>query len=147
MQATLKIAQFNVQQCAKRMNAFVDPHRTPQTFQDGDRVFLHVPLHSSLIVLQKPKLSPRFCEPWRVIKKISDLVYKLQLLDDCKFHPILHVSKLRPYIYQDDYWKLWNCSIPNYLVAWTSHPIIYATWELEATIHKHFLSLITEESD
>ncbi|KAH7283507.1 hypothetical protein KP509_34G010400 [Ceratopteris richardii] len=71
-------------------------------FQEGDRVFLQVPFGSSLTVGQKPKLSPRFCGPWTVIKKISDVAYKLQLPENCKVHAVFHVSKLRPYISRDE---------------------------------------------
>ncbi|KAH7296570.1 hypothetical protein KP509_26G028600 [Ceratopteris richardii] len=127
-------------------------------FQEGDHVFL-----------QKPKLSPRFCGPWTVIKKISDVAYKLQLPDNCKVYLVFHVSKLRPYISRDENcvdglvalenrasqpdvpfwvldkreWKLRNRSISEYLVAWTSRPLTDATWESEALIRKHFPSLIT----
>ncbi|KAH7284467.1 hypothetical protein KP509_34G055200 [Ceratopteris richardii] len=100
----------------------------------------------------------RFCGPWIVIKKISDVAYKLQLLENCKVHPIFHVSKLRPYISRDENCvdgsvldkreqKLRNRSIPEYLVAWTSRPLTDATWESEALIRKHFPSFITEDSD
>ncbi|KAH7423192.1 hypothetical protein KP509_12G043300 [Ceratopteris richardii] len=173
MQANLKIAQFNLQHAVERMKAFVDQHRTPRTFQEDDRVFLQVPLGSSLTLGQKPKLSHRFCGPWTVIKKISDVAYKLQLPDNCKVHPVFHVSKLRPYISRDENcvddlvalenrasqpdvpfqvlhkreWKLRNRSIPEYLVAWTSHPLTDATWESEALIRKHFPSFITEDND
>ncbi|KAH7331428.1 hypothetical protein KP509_20G032500 [Ceratopteris richardii] len=171
MQANLKIAQFNLQQAAERMKAFVDRHRTPRIFQEGDRVFLHVPLGSSLTVDQKPKLSPRFCGPWTVIKKISDVSYKLQLLDNCKVHAVFHVSKLRPYISRDENCvdglvalkirasepdvpfhildkreqKLQNHSILEYLVAWTSYPLTDATWESTTLICEHFPSLIIED--
>ncbi|KAH7294116.1 hypothetical protein KP509_28G057400 [Ceratopteris richardii] len=150
--------QFNLQQAIERMKAFVDQHRTPQTFQEVD---------------QKPKLSPRFCGPWIIIKKLNDVTYKLQLPDNCKVHPVFHVSKLRPYTSRDENcvdglvalenrpsqpdvpfhfldkreWKLQNRSIREYLEAWTSPPLIDATWESESLIHKHFPSLITEDND
>ncbi|KAH7446902.1 hypothetical protein KP509_01G081100 [Ceratopteris richardii] len=134
---------IDMQQVAERMKEFVDRHRTPRAFQESDRVFLYVPLDSSLTV---------------VIKKISDVAYKLQLPDHCKVHPVFHVSKLRPYISRDENfedgllldkreWKIRNRSIPEYLVAWTSRSLTDATWELEALICKHFPSLITEDSD
>ncbi|KAH7435642.1 hypothetical protein KP509_06G073200 [Ceratopteris richardii] len=122
---------------------------------------------------EKPELSPRFCGPWTIIKKISDVSYKLQLPENCKVHPVFHVSKLRPYISRDENCvdglvalenrssqpyvpfqvldkrekKIRNRSIPEYLVAWTSHPFTNATWESEALIRKHFPSLITKDSD
>ncbi|KAH7331944.1 hypothetical protein KP509_20G059400 [Ceratopteris richardii] len=140
MQAELNIAQFNLQQAVERMKAFVDQNRTPRMFREGDRVFLKVPLGSSLTVGQKPKLSPRFCGPWIVIKKISDVACKLQFPNNCKLDVQSQVLYKRE-------WKLQDRCIPEYLVAWTSYPLTDATWELEALICKHFPSLITEESD
>ncbi|KAH7286341.1 hypothetical protein KP509_32G002100 [Ceratopteris richardii] len=151
----LKIAQFNLEQALERMKAFVDRLIHHERFK------------------RKPKLSPRFCGPWIVIKKISDVAYKLQLPANCEVHPIFHVSKLRPYISRDENCvdglvalenresqldvpsqvldrrerKLENLSIPEYLVAWTSSPLTVATWESKALIRKHFPSLITEDSD
>ncbi|KAH7404017.1 hypothetical protein KP509_15G005800, partial [Ceratopteris richardii] len=164
MQANLKIVESNLQQVVESMKAFVDQHRTPQTFQEGDHAFLQVPLDLSLIVGRKPKLSPRFCGPWTIIKKISDVAYKLQLPNNYKIHPVFHVTKLRPYISRDEdcvdglvalenrasqpdvpfqfldkrELKLWNRSMLEYLVAWTSLQLKDATWESEALIRKHF---------
>ncbi|KAH7352799.1 hypothetical protein KP509_19G065000, partial [Ceratopteris richardii] len=175
MQANLKIAQFNLQQATERMKAFVDRHQTPRTFQEEDHTWMRLREYLSIskTLGQKLKLSPRFCGPWIVIKKISDVAYKLQLLDNCKVHRVFHVSKLRPYISRDENCvdglvalenrasqpdvpfqvldkrerKLRNRSILEYLVAWTSRPLTDASWELEALIRKHFPSLITDDSD
>ncbi|KAH7424456.1 hypothetical protein KP509_11G009700 [Ceratopteris richardii] len=136
MQANLKITQFNLQQVVERMKAFVNQRHTPRMFQEGDHVF------------------------FTIIKKISDVAYNLQFPDDCKVHPIFHVSKLRTYISRDESCvdslvaledrtsqpyvlfqvldkrerKLWNCSIQEYLVTWTNCPLTDANWESEALI-------------
>ncbi|KAH6556340.1 hypothetical protein KP509_1Z186400 [Ceratopteris richardii] len=121
-------SEFNLQQAAERMKAFLDRHRAPRMFQEGDHVFT--------------------CSTCN--QKISDVAYKLQLPDNCKVHPIFHVSKLRPYISRDESFvddvpfqvldkrerKLQNRSILEYLVAWTRCPLKDATWESEALIHK-----------
>ncbi|KAH7445749.1 hypothetical protein KP509_01G022500 [Ceratopteris richardii] len=98
----LQMGRYTLIFVVERVKAFVDRHHTPRTFQECSYKLLQALLHSSLIVGQKPKLSPRFCGPCTIIKKISDVAYKLQLPDDYKIHPIFHVSKLRPYISRDE---------------------------------------------
>ncbi|KAH7331152.1 hypothetical protein KP509_20G017200 [Ceratopteris richardii] len=123
--------------------------------------------------ISKPDFPFRICGTWIIIKKISDIAYKLQLPKDCKVHQVFHVSKLRPYISQDENSmdgivalgertskpdvhfrvldrrerQLQNRSIPNYLEAWTSHPLKDATWESEALVHRDCPSLMIEAND
>ena len=49
-----------------------------------------------------PKLSPRYCGPWKILRKLSDVAYRLELPPECRVHPVFHVSKLRKYISRDD---------------------------------------------
>ena len=43
------------------------------------------------------KLSPKRHGPFRITKKLSDLVYELQLPKQWKIHPVFHASLLTPY--------------------------------------------------
>lgn len=47
------------------------------------------------------KLRPRFYGPFRIIKKNSDVSYKLDLPPWGKIHPTFHVSWLKEYIQGD----------------------------------------------
>ena len=42
-----------------------------------------------------PKLSPRYCEPFTIIKRKGEVAYKLDLPNHSKIHPVFHVSRLR----------------------------------------------------
>ena len=49
-----------------------------------------------------PNLSPRFCRPWKIVEKLSDVAYRLELLPNGHVHPVFHVSKVKKYISKDD---------------------------------------------
>ena len=49
-----------------------------------------------------PKLSSKYIGPFKIIKKISDVVYELELPIDMNIHPSFHISKLKKYNKNDD---------------------------------------------
>ena len=66
------------------------------TFEEGDKVFLKVPEHSmSLKTGSVPKLSPRYCGLFTILKRISQVAYKLALSEHSRVHPVFHVSRSR----------------------------------------------------
>nr|GEV85633.1 hypothetical protein [Tanacetum cinerariifolium] len=40
--------------------------------------------------------SPRFYDPYRIIRKVGKVAYKLELPPDTRIHPVFHVSILKP---------------------------------------------------
>ncbi|MCO5555871.1 hypothetical protein L7F22_009416 [Adiantum nelumboides] len=170
----MQVAREKLQQAADRAKFYEDKKRSARTFDEGDRVFLQVPLSSTSLSTGKcPKLSPRFCGPWTIIKKLSDVAYRLELPPGCRVHPVFHVSKLKRFISKDDNLidgmislqeqettdhgpdkildrrekRLRNRTLHDYLVAWKGLPLTDATWESEALIRKHFPLLIIEDVD
>ena len=62
----------------------------------GDKVFLKVaPKRSGLKLGKSKKLSPRFCGPFEIMKRIGPVAYKLKLQEDWRIHDVFHVSLLR----------------------------------------------------
>ena len=49
----------------------------------------------SLAKKPNEKLSPRFYGPYKVIQRIGEVAYKLELLEDSKIHPVFHISMLK----------------------------------------------------
>ncbi|MCO5609896.1 hypothetical protein L7F22_064130 [Adiantum nelumboides] len=45
------------------------------------------------------KLSPRYCGPFKILKKIGDVAYKLELPESSRVHPVFHVSRLKKSIH------------------------------------------------
>ena len=92
----LKVARQNVRQAQDRYKHYADKHRRTVTFEVGDKVFLRVPENStSLKTGPVPKLSPRFCGPFTILKKVGSVAYKLDLPPHSRVHPVFHVSRLR----------------------------------------------------
>ena len=101
------------------------------------------------------KLKPRFYGPYKIIKKVGEVAYELELPPNSKIHNIFHVSCLKKVLGQktivstelpplDDEGKLVlipeeildtrekrlrNRSIIEHLVKWKGLPLEDATWE------------------
>jgi hypothetical protein len=69
--------------------------KTAHSFNVGDLVWLQA---KDIKIHQKsPKLGPRQLGPFKVIERISDLDFKLDLPHYLKLHPVFHVNRLAPY--------------------------------------------------
>ncbi|XP_070050260.1 uncharacterized protein [Nicotiana tomentosiformis] len=93
IQQRLKTAQ-------SRQKSYTDVHRRKLEFKEGDQVFLKVlPMKGVMRFGKKGKLSPRFIGPYRILKRIREVAYKLELHASMALvHPAFHVSMLRGYV-------------------------------------------------
>ena len=68
-------------------------------FEVGDKVFLNItPLKASLMVRKGKKLQPRFVGPYKVIQRVGNVAYKLELpLTLSRIHDVFHVSIFKKY--------------------------------------------------
>jgi hypothetical protein len=66
-------------------------------FLVGDLVFLRLQPYkqSSLKKFGAEKLKPRFYGPYRVIQRVGEVAYELELLEGSKIHNVFHVSCLK----------------------------------------------------
>ena len=80
-----------------RMKTQADKHRQERSFAVGDWVFLRLQPYrqQSLAYKGKWKLSPRYFGPFKVLKRIGPVSYKLELTPESKLHPVFHVSCLK----------------------------------------------------
>jgi hypothetical protein len=71
-------------------------------FEVGDLVWLH--LHKyGFLDFRKSKLMPRVDGPFRVLEKINDIAYRLELpVDFGTVSPIINIADLRPYFGEED---------------------------------------------
>ena len=73
----------------------------PRVFTPGDKVWLDAQ-HLKLRVPSK-KLAPRRYGPFKVLKRISPVTYRLLLPSQIKIHNVFHVDLLTPYVEMQAY--------------------------------------------
>ncbi|XP_055826360.1 uncharacterized protein LOC129894728 [Solanum dulcamara] len=88
-----------IQQAVEK-KAYADNRRRPLEFQVDDWVFLKVsPMKGVMRFGRKGKLSPRYIEPYQIVRKVGKVAYELDLPADLEaVHPVFHVSMLRKFV-------------------------------------------------
>jgi len=152
----IKDLKHNLTKAAETQKKYADMHRCkPPEFKTGDKVWL-----DSSLVLHKgnKKFKPRRLGPFKIIKRISELSYKLDLPQSMRIHPVVHVSCLEPY-YEDSFSRTQVPPPPiiindeeeyeveeildrrkhyrkiQYLVKWKGYPLSEASWEPESNLN------------
>ena len=76
---------------------YADRHRIERSFEVGDLVYLRLQPYqqSSLKGTRKEKLKPRFYGPYRVIHRIGEVAYELELPEGSHIHNVFHVFYLK----------------------------------------------------
>ena len=135
-------------------------------------VFLRIsPWKGVLRFGKRGKLSPRYIGPYRIVERIGEVAYRLELPSDLdRIHDVFHVSMLRQYIpdpshvlteqpeeiqenltYEEEPLQILNRreqvlrykTIPLVKVLWRSHIIEEATWEPEAQMRHQYPHLFS----
>ncbi|GJS04645.1 putative reverse transcriptase domain-containing protein [Tanacetum coccineum] len=80
-----------------RQKSYADSKRKPMEFEVGYKVMLKVSPWKGVVHFGKRgKLNPRFVGPFKVIKRVGDVAYKLELPEDLsRVHNTFHVSNLK----------------------------------------------------
>lgn len=93
----LKSLWDHLVEAKERMKLITDQRWTEREFQEGDLVYLQLQPYrqSSLSSRRNLKLAPRFYGPYKVLKRIGKVAYKLLLPEQSKINPIFHVSQLK----------------------------------------------------
>ncbi|GKB11866.1 putative reverse transcriptase domain-containing protein, partial [Tanacetum coccineum] len=96
---TEKIIQVKqrMQAARDRQKSYADLKRKPMEFEVGDKVMLKVSPWKGVVRFGKRgKLNPRFVGPFKVIKRVGDVAYKLELPEELsRVHNTFHVSNLK----------------------------------------------------
>nr|GEX99602.1 putative reverse transcriptase domain-containing protein [Tanacetum cinerariifolium] len=98
-ETTEKIVQIKrrIQAARDRKKSYADLKRKPMDFQVGDRVMLKVSPWKGVVHFGKRgKLNPRYIGPFKVLSKVGDVAYRLELPQQLsRVHNTFHVSNLK----------------------------------------------------
>ncbi|KAI5625501.1 hypothetical protein C0J50_15047 [Silurus asotus] len=90
-------AHNQLRRAVRNTRRHADARRLESTqFHPGDRVWLST--RDLRLKLPCRKLSPRFIGPFKVVRQINDVSYRLKLPPRYRIHPTFHVSRLKPYV-------------------------------------------------
>ena len=71
------------------------------TFKPGDLVWLHL-IKERFPLRRKNKLMPRGDDPFKILEKVNDNAYKLELSGDMGVSPTFNVGDFTPYLDDDE---------------------------------------------
>nr|GEY53304.1 reverse transcriptase domain-containing protein [Tanacetum cinerariifolium] len=98
-ETTKKIIQIKsrIQVARDQQKSYADLKRKPMDFQVGDRVMLKVSPWKRVVRFGKRgKLNPRYIGPFKVLSKVGDVAYRLELPQQLsRVHNTFHVSNLK----------------------------------------------------
>ncbi|GJR33956.1 putative reverse transcriptase domain-containing protein [Tanacetum coccineum] len=98
-ETTEKIVQIKqrMQAARDRQKSYADLKRKPMEFQVGDKVMLKVSPWKGVVRFGKRgKLNPRYVGPFKVLEKVGEVAYKLELPEELsRVHNTFHVSNLK----------------------------------------------------
>ena len=69
--------------------------------EPGDLVWLHL-RKERFLDLRKSNLMPRATGPYKILEKINDNAYKLELPPEFGISPTFNISDLKPYLGEED---------------------------------------------
>ncbi|XP_070057331.1 uncharacterized protein [Nicotiana tomentosiformis] len=93
----VKTIKERLKTAPSHQKSYSDVHRRDLALKEEDWVFLKVlPMKGIMQFRKKGKLSPRYVGPHKIIQRIDQVAYKLELPPEMSLvHPVFHVSMLK----------------------------------------------------
>lgn len=162
MQDLIQQHLHRARQCMKQQ---ADKKRSFRQFAMGDYVYLKLQpyIQTSMVARASHKLSFRFFGPYRIISRVNDVAYKLQLPEHAQVHPVFHVSQLRwallpgitastelpiasdipavPTVVLQQRWhKRRGAMVEQVLARWSNPASVTESWEDKLALQARFLA-------
>jgi hypothetical protein len=144
------------------MKKQADKHRQERSFEIGNLVYLKLQpyVQTSLAPRSSQKLAFKFFGPYKILARVGEVAYRLELPASSKIHNVVHVSQLKRHLpamvpVSDDpallcldefallqpaevmarkQIKRGGSMISRMLVRWLGLPATTVTWEDEAAL-------------
>ncbi|GJU00892.1 putative reverse transcriptase domain-containing protein [Tanacetum coccineum] len=147
-ETTEKIIQVKqrMQAARDRQKSYADLKHKPMEFEVGDKVIAQVSLGEGVVRFGKRgKLNPRFVGPFKIIKRVGDVAYKLELPEELsRVHNTFHFVEEPIEITDREVKQLKRSRIPLVKVRWNSKRGPEFTWECEDQFRKKYPHLFTK---
>ena len=172
----IKLIQERLKTAQSRQKSYSDMRRRDLEFQVDDWVFLKVsPMKGVMRFGKKGKLSPRYIGPYRILQRIGQVAYELELPQNLAVvHPVFHVSMLKKFMgdpslvvpteiigvkdslsYEEipvaildrQIRKLRTKEIASVKVLWRNQKVEEATWEAEEDMKSRYPHLFGEQAE
>ncbi|GJV28874.1 hypothetical protein Tco_1385322 [Tanacetum coccineum] len=137
-----------MQAARDRQKSYADLKRKPMEFQVGDKVMLKVSPWKGVVRFGKRgKLNPRYVGPFKVLEKVGEVAYKLELPEELsRVHNTFHVSNLKK-CYADEPLAVLLDGLHfvlDKLRLFDGTPRDEYTWEREDQFRKKYPNLFSE---
>ncbi|GJX80575.1 retrotransposon protein, putative, ty3-gypsy subclass [Tanacetum coccineum] len=147
-ETTERIVQIKqrMQAARDRQKSYADLKRKPMEFQVGDKVMLKVSPWKGVVRFGKRgKLNPRYVGPFKVLGKVGEVAYKLELPEELsRVHNTFHFVEEPVEIVDREVKRLKRSRIPLVKVRWNSKRGPEFTWEREDQFKKKYPHLFTK---
>jgi len=98
---TFHAIRLKLEKAQENMKKFADVKRQEVIYQVGDWVLLKLRpyrQHFAKETTTAPaKLAKRYYGPFKILERLAEVAYRLQLAEGARIHPVFHCSVLKPY--------------------------------------------------
>jgi hypothetical protein len=173
----VQIIRENLRAAQSRQKSYADGKRRDVVLQEGDYVYLKVsPIRGLRRFKVKGKLSPRFIRPFKILERVGEVAYRLELPNQpSDLHDVFDISELKKGLQPHDKEPLpmdgltvkedltyterpiriletlarvtRNRVIRMCKVQWSNHAEDEATWEREDELEADYPDLFVDPSE
>lgn len=99
-EAILRKLKSSLTEAQRRMKHYADRNRSERSLAVGDMVYIKLqPYRQTAFGIRGSlKLRSKFYGPFKVLERVGQVAYRLQLPEDASIHPVFHVSQLKKHL-------------------------------------------------